>query len=57
MRVQSLGWEDPLKKETVAYSSISCLDKLMDKEVWRATVHGVEESNMTKATQHAHNGA
>ena len=25
--VQSLGWEDPLEKEMVAHSSISCLEK------------------------------
>ena len=44
MRVQSLGWEDPLKKETAAYSSISCLDKSIDKGAWWATVHGVAKS-------------
>ena len=43
-QVQSLGGEDPLEKETATHSSNSCLENPMDREAWRATVHGVEES-------------
>ena len=39
-----MGQEDPLEKEMATHSSI----------VWRATVHGVAESDMTVATQHAY---
>jgi len=28
----------------------SCLENPMDRGAWRATVHGVKESNMTEAT-------
>ena len=45
MHVQSLGQEDPLEKEMAEYS---CLRNPMDRGVWRATVHGVAESDMTK---------
>ena len=39
-----MGQEEPLEKEMATHSSI----------VWRATVHGVAESDMTAAAQHAH---
>ena len=46
MQVQSLGQKDPLEKETATLSSI--LGNAMDREVWRATVHGVaKESDRT----------
>ena len=38
MRVQFLGWEDPLEKEM--YSSLGN----PSRGAWRATVHGIAES-------------
>ena len=39
MRVQPLGWEDPLEEEyPLLYS---CLENPMDRGAWWATVHGV----------------
>ena len=49
--VQSLGQEYPLEKDMATRSSIlSCLENPMDRQGWRATVHGVTESDKTKAT-------
>ena len=31
----------------------SCLENSMDRAVWRATVHGVAESDMTEQPEHA----
>ena len=42
IRVQSLGGEDPLKKEMATHSSIhSCLENPMDRGAWQTTVDGV----------------
>ena len=47
--VQSLGLEDPLKKEMATHSSILAGETPWTEEPGRATVHGVEEkSDMTK---------
>ena len=46
--VRSLGQEDPLEKEMATYSSILAWRILMDREAWRATVHGIAKSDMTK---------
>ena len=50
-RVQSLGKEDPLEKNDnpLQYSS---LKNSIDREVWRATVRGVTESDMTEQLTH-----
>ena len=43
-QVQSLGWEDPLEKETATHSSILA----WDRGAWQAMVHGiVKELDMT----------
>ena len=42
--VQSLGWEDPLGEGMSIHSSILAWRILMDREAWRATVHGVTKS-------------
>ena len=43
MEVQSLGQEDPLKKETAIHEH-SCLENSMGRESWQTTVHGVTKS-------------
>ena len=43
--VQSLGWEESLEKEMVTHSSILVWRIPVDREAWRATVHGVAKSD------------
>ena len=42
--VQSLDWEDPLEEGMATHSSILAWSIPMDREDWRATVHGVTKS-------------
>ena len=47
--VQSLGWENSLKKEMATHSSILAWKIPMNRGAWRATVHwGYEESDTAK---------
>ena len=46
--VRSLGWEDPLEEGMVIHSIIFAWRTLMDRGVWRATVHGVKKSQTKK---------
>ena len=39
-----LGREDPLEKEMATPLRYSCLENLMDRGAWWATVHGVVKS-------------
>ena len=48
MQVQSLGQEDPLEKEMAAHSSTLAWRIPLDRGAWRATAHGVTESNTTE---------
>ena len=42
--IRSLGWEDPLQKESCNPLQDYCLDNPMDRGAWRATVHRVTKS-------------
>ena len=44
MRVQSLGWEDPLEEEMATLLQYSCLKNFMDRGAWWVTVHGIAKS-------------
>ena len=43
-RIQSLGWEDPLGGGHGNPLQYSCLENVMDRGAWWATVHGVARS-------------
>ena len=45
MQIGSLGQEDPLEEGMAAHSSILVWRIPMDRGAWRATVHGVAESD------------
>ena len=47
-QVQSLGKEDPLEKEIETHSSTLAWRIPRDIGAWRATVHGVVDSDMTE---------
>ena len=42
--VRSLGWEDTLEEGMATHSSILAWRIPMDREAWRAIVHGVAKS-------------
>ena len=42
--VQSLGWEDLQEEGKATHSSILCLENLMDRGAWQATVNRVAKS-------------
>ena len=44
MRVQSLGWEDPLEEETAIHSSLFAWKNFTDRGTSCTTVHGVPKS-------------
>ena len=44
--VQSLGWEDSLEKGVATHSSYSCLENLIDRRTWWATVHGILQARI-----------
>ena len=52
IRVQPLGQEDPLVKGMAL--QYSCLENPKDKGAWRATVHGVKESQTRLSYHHFH---
>ena len=50
MRVQSLGWEDPLEEEMATPFPYSCLGNAMDRGARWAIIFGNhKESDMTEA--------
>ena len=54
MCVQSLGWEDPLGKGMATHCSILAWRIPMDRGAWRATVHGVAESQTRLSDCNSH---
>ena len=50
--VQSLGREDPLKKEMATLLQYSCLGNPMDRGAWQATIHLVAELDTTEQLTH-----
>ena len=48
--VQSLGWEDSLKKEMATHSSSLAMENSMERRAWRAAVPGVAESDLIEHT-------
>ena len=42
--IRSLGWEDPLEEGMATHYNILAWKIPMDREAWRATVHGVAKS-------------
>ena len=47
-QVQSLGQEDPLEEGMATHPSVLAWRIPMDRGAWRATAHGVAESDQTE---------
>ena len=47
MQVRSLDQKDPPEKEMTTHSSYSCLENLMGRGFWQATVHEVAKESDT----------
>ena len=47
MQVESLDQEDSLEEEMTTHSSYSCLENLMGRGSWQATVYGVAKESGT----------
>ena len=45
--VQSMGWEDPLKKKKATHSNIlpTPWENSMERRTWQATVHSIMKSD------------
>ena len=54
--IWSLGWEETVEKGIETHSSILAWRIPMDRGAWRATVHGVTKSRVTKSFTQALNG-
>ena len=54
IRVQFLGWEDPLEDGMATHSSIPARRILMDRGAWWATVHGVSKSRTEQVSTAQH---
>ena len=55
MRVQSLGWEDPLEEGVAAHSSILvCRIPWRDEPGGLQSLMGLKESDMTEVTEQIH---
>ena len=52
----SLGWEDPLEEVMATHSSILAWRIPLDREAWRATVHGSSKESDTaeEISTHVH---
>ena len=52
--IRSLGWEDPLEEGMATHPRILAQRIPMDREAWRATVHGVTKSQTQLCDQAQH---
>ena len=53
-QIWSLGWANPLEKETATHSSILAWRIPMDRGAWQATTHGVAQSQTWLSNQAQH---
>ena len=53
MGVRSLGQEDPLEGWHGNPLQYSCLENLMDRGIWQATVHGVAKTGTRLNDEHS----
>ena len=54
VRVQSLGWEDPLEQEMASHSSIPAWEILWTEEPGRLQSVGSQRVRQNWVTEHAH---
>ena len=54
IKVQSLAWEDPLEEGMAPRSNILAWRIPLDREAWRATVHGVTKDRTQLSDQAQH---